>query len=270
MRRMTDTTWRTSLVLASLAIADAVTLVRLFPRWPELATDLTAPHGWVARVGADRAAATVGSAALWCLALWLGIGLAALLVTTVPGRTGHRAAQIARRVLPAALLRVVAGLAGLSVLIAPVAAGAKAARQVPGTASAGRAMALQAPGWPTDPGAVPRARVGWPTDEPPTAHPPATPARLPTPSPPTAPAPRAHNDDHSGGADVRPEPPAPDNSVLVRPGDSLWLIAARRLGPDASEAAIAQAWPRWYAANAQAIGTDPSLIRPGEVLAPPV
>jgi nucleoid-associated protein YgaU len=56
----------------------------------------------------------------------------------------------------------------------------------------------------------------------------------------------------------------------VQPGDSLWLIAARRLGPDASDEQIAANWPRWYAANRAAIGDDPSLIEPGQVLhAPP-
>jgi nucleoid-associated protein YgaU len=55
----------------------------------------------------------------------------------------------------------------------------------------------------------------------------------------------------------------------VRPGDSLWLIAARRLGPDATDEQVAANWPRWYAANRSAIGDDPSLIEPGQVLHAP-
>jgi hypothetical protein len=57
--------------------------------------------------------------------------------------------------------------------------------------------------------------------------------------------------------------------VEVRPGDSLWTIAARHLGPGATATEIAGAWPLWYDANRAAIGSDPHLIRPGTVLVPP-
>jgi nucleoid-associated protein YgaU len=55
----------------------------------------------------------------------------------------------------------------------------------------------------------------------------------------------------------------------VRPGDSLWLIAAHRLGPTATDADVAVTWPRWYAANRAVIGADPDLIRPGQLLSAP-
>jgi len=58
-------------------------------------------------------------------------------------------------------------------------------------------------------------------------------------------------------------------SALVRPGDCLWLIAAQRLGSQASAAEVASEWPRWYAANRQLIGADPDLIRPGQLLVAP-
>jgi nucleoid-associated protein YgaU len=57
--------------------------------------------------------------------------------------------------------------------------------------------------------------------------------------------------------------------VVVAPGDSLWRIAAAELGPDATPADVAAAWPRWYAANRAAIGDDPGLIVPGLVLRMP-
>jgi len=57
--------------------------------------------------------------------------------------------------------------------------------------------------------------------------------------------------------------------VVVKPGDSLWSIAARELGPDASAEAIAARWPEWSAANRQVIGSDPDLILPGQVLRTP-
>jgi nucleoid-associated protein YgaU len=56
---------------------------------------------------------------------------------------------------------------------------------------------------------------------------------------------------------------------VVKPGDSLWTIAAAELGPAASDDAIAARWPQWYAANRQLIGPDPNVIHPGQVLNPP-
>lgn len=58
--------------------------------------------------------------------------------------------------------------------------------------------------------------------------------------------------------------------VVVRPGDSLWRIAAAHLPPGAGAADVAAAWPAWYAANRVTIGADPNLIRPGQVLVAPV
>jgi nucleoid-associated protein YgaU len=57
--------------------------------------------------------------------------------------------------------------------------------------------------------------------------------------------------------------------VVVQTGDSLWEIAARDLAAGASDAQVAQAWPRWWSANRVLIGDDPSLIHPGDLLIPP-
>jgi nucleoid-associated protein YgaU len=65
-------------------------------------------------------------------------------------------------------------------------------------------------------------------------------------------------------------PPAePAGDVVVQPGDTLWSIAARRLGPNASGSAITASWHAWYAANRSVIGSNPSLIHPGQRLTPP-
>ena len=56
--------------------------------------------------------------------------------------------------------------------------------------------------------------------------------------------------------------------VVVR-GDSLWRIAAAQLGPGASDAEIARAWPAIYQANRAVIGENPSLIVPGQHLTIP-
>lgn len=57
--------------------------------------------------------------------------------------------------------------------------------------------------------------------------------------------------------------------VVVRPGDSLWAIAARNLAVDATVEEISAAWPRWYAANRQLIGPDPDRLDVGMVLEAP-
>ena len=57
--------------------------------------------------------------------------------------------------------------------------------------------------------------------------------------------------------------PAQPAIYTVRPGDTLWDIARRHLDGRPSDAAIARAWPRWYAANRALIGSDPNLILPG-------
>jgi nucleoid-associated protein YgaU len=58
-------------------------------------------------------------------------------------------------------------------------------------------------------------------------------------------------------------------SVLVRPGDTLWAIAARSLPPEATDSEIAAACARWYATNRAVIGADPDLIHPQQRLIPP-
>jgi nucleoid-associated protein YgaU len=57
--------------------------------------------------------------------------------------------------------------------------------------------------------------------------------------------------------------------VVVRRGDTLWSIAARHLGPGATDAEIAEQWPRWWQANRGQIGDDPDLLLPGQVLVAP-
>ena len=166
------------------------------------------------------------------------------------------AGPVEARVASLAVVAAYACLAWLALVLLCVACGAfprgalrDAAERVLGAAVVGAAAGALAAG-PAVAADGPFDRPAGPADPPLLTAPVAT--RL-------APAP----------ARIPPRPPAP-GAVVVAPGDTLWSIAARRLGPGASPALVAATWPRWYAANRPRIGPDPGLIRPGQRLAPPV
>lgn len=108
------------------------------------------------------------------------------------------------------------------------------------------------------PAAMPAS--GWPDLSPP----------LSSPSPSSSPSPGL---DPLGGSAPRgiggPSDDGSRTEVVVHRGDSLWTIAARHLGPGATEAQIAAEWPQWWAANRDVIGPDPNLLLPGQRLQPP-
>lgn len=85
---------------------------------------------------------------------------------------------------------------------------------------------------------------------------------------PTPPAPRPGPSAEVGLVTTVPRETLPDR-VVVHRGDTLWDLCARHLGPQATNADIAQEWPRWYAANEDLIGPDPDLILPGQELVVP-
>ncbi len=72
---------------------------------------------------------------------------------------------------------------------------------------------------------------------------------------------------------TRPAEPGARSAVaathVVAPGESLWAITADALAEGATDAAVAEAWPRLYAANRDVVGTDPGLIHPGQRLRMP-
>jgi hypothetical protein len=97
----------------------------------------------------------------------------------------------------------------------------------------------------------------------------ASPLDWPGLAPASAPAPPAQQPPPVQPPPVQPQPVQPQTRLVVRPGDSLWSLTARQLGPHATTARIAAGWPRLYAANRRAIGADPNLIHPGQQLVPP-
>jgi hypothetical protein len=225
----------TLLVRVGLLIGvDASVLIALAPDWPALGRHLARADSWVDQVGADQAVASIAGAALWLCAVWLAVALSAIGLAAGPGLGGRAGRRLVRFVVPATIQRAVGGLLGLSLalgLAAPLAA--------PGAAAASTSAGNPAPSSsPPAPGTT--TVPSWPMSPPPTVS--ATPA-APTP---------------------------PPGRYVVAAGDSLWRLAVAQLA-DPAPARVRTQVARWYAANRTVIGSDPSLIRPGQILlVPPV
>ena len=241
----------------------------------------------VAAVGTGRPARAdellVGITAAVALAcvLWLALGLVLSLLARVPGSLGRRAQVVADVVTPRLLRQTAAFVLGVGV-VAGVAPGAAVAEPPTPSISSSQSSTAPASSAPASPA---------PASPAPSTPAPATPAPTgpPTPSPdavaPSLPDPGFHAlPDPSWvptAPTVRPQPDVgllsrtPNAAVdapvdvVVHRGDTLWSIAARHLGPNASDAEIAQAWPAWFDANRAVIGEDPDLILPGQVLRAP-
>lgn len=73
--------------------------------------------------------------------------------------------------------------------------------------------------------------------------------------------------DHAPAATTAAPQERPDQeSVVVRPGDTLWDLALDTLPPGAPTAEVDRRWREIYRANRDAVGVDPDLIRPGQRL----
>ena len=263
--------------LAGMWLADVAVLLLLRPSVAELAHDLAHPRVWLATVGTDRALVTFASVAVWLCALWFGAGLLAAVARRMPGVLGRVATRVCAAMLPKVVQRLAVGSAGLGVLLAPLPASA-AGRPTPPPTPTVTAAPTSAPGGTAVPPALP-API-WPSSAPATLPPPSWPSSsLPSSTSPqpdragsgTAGRPRVHEprrpEPHPSGTGSGHGPARRSGDhTTVRPGDCLWLIAARRLGPHPTDAAVAASWPRWYAANRAVIGNDPDLVTPGQVL----
>lgn len=222
----------------------------------------------------DRASAlltaVVGGAA-WLAAGWLLVIALLDAAARLPGRAGRLAAGAARVLTPALVARCLGTGAGLGAaagtLATPpvLAAGTLATPPVLAAGPAGCPAGWVAAGAPAAGTGVPVPDLDRPVpnldrpltdlDRPVTAGcpaPPASPRPAGCPSPPAAPRP-------AGAA----------GGYRVRPGDTLWGIAARELGGQPPAAQVAARWPRWWQANRFVIGPDPDLILPGQPLRPP-
>lgn len=226
--------------------------------------------------GADPAAAVAGLAAVLAalMAGWLTLCLALTLAAELPGVVGAGARELRDRVTPVVVRRWAAIVLGASVTATVVPGTAVAAVRAAvdptptpaPTAAATGGAGTPSPGWGSAPSptSLPSPGFAPPTDRTPSS----TGTRPPSPGwVPERPSTRYRGDPHL--LTGRHRSGAGEESVAVRRGDTLWTIAATHLGPDATDAEIARAWPRWYAVNADAIGEDPHHLLPGTLLTPP-
>ena len=234
-------------------------------------------------VGLALSALGVATIVLWVLSLTVAV-LAEVLQRHGPSTV----ATLAARCTPAFMRRLAVALLGLNLLAVPA-----LAQAVPGAPAGDGPMPPAAGALVPGTTGPPETGEGTTSDAAEPTPPPGSPywspmdlsgtdgeARSPGPAATPAPAggvppvPRAWTPapmPADGGLLIRAEarPAAGGAEVVVAPGDSLWSIVAGRLGPLATAAEVAEAWPAWYHANRTTIGGDPSLLLPGQVLTSP-
>ena len=240
----------------------------------------------------DEVLGLAASTTACALVLWWGLGTLAAVGSHLPGRAGGWCRHLAARVAPALSRRAAAALVGVAVGGALVPGAALAATQPAPTSAAawstGAATTTAGGGATTtaDDGAISssaRPGPGWTPTAPPgraTATGGGQPAgAIPSPSSatavgeeapgwtPTRPVQRPQASAEVLG--LRPGARTAADAVVVHRGDTLWSIVARRLGPGASDAEVAAAWPAWHEANRSVIGDDPDLLVPGQQLRAP-
>lgn len=215
----------------------------------------------------------VGVAAGLLIVLWWMLTFTAALAAAMFERTGRRgAAAVSGRFSPAFMRRLALAILGVQLIGAPLAQAD--VEPAPGGLRHD-AIAVVAAWTPVEGMSRPEpvrqpAREGKPDTVPhagPTAQQlPGLPDLQPQwqPSPPAvAPGPVT-----SAPLRAAREPQA-GHELVVKSGDTLWTIAARHLGPEASDVDIALEWPRWFESNRAVIGSDPDAILPGQILKAP-
>lgn len=193
------------------------------------------------------------SLAAWLIAGWLLACIACAGGSHLPGVVGRALGSVARRTTPRAVRRGLEATLGLTIAVGALAGPASAAG--PGAAlDSGASSAVAAEAAPAVADQVP-LDLDWGQPAAPLPPDPVAPAA--DPAVPTPPAEAAG----TGG-------------TVVRAGDTLWALAEQELRADGAAAPtareVAQRWPAWWAANRDAIGSDPDLITPGvHLIAPP-
>ena len=216
--------------------ASAIVALTLAAVVPMALLVVVTPGTWTAArhpgASADAALAAVAVAVGWLIVARLVVTVAAVGLAALPGVVGRCARTVATAWSPGLVRGIVRAALGAAVVSGPVLAQGTALADQGGYPTLDRVITTSAaPG--------PHTSVG---------------GQVPDGGP------GRHGSQGSPGS---------GHVVVVRPGDSLWTIAAEHLPAPRSDSQIALAWPTWYAANRSAIGPDPDRIRPGTRLTPP-
>lgn len=275
---------------AALGLAGPLVLAALLPS-PGSQLGLVTSAGPDEAVGALAVLLAIG--VTWSLLAWGAVVVTAAVATRMPGPAGTMARRLLGSTTPAVARRVLLTAAGVSVAAGlaacgsphtlapatPAAVHAAAYSVASPAAETALAASTAAESRPVD---QPASRtfdidLDWPISPADTASPQPAPshdasqAREPVSAPPTTRAtmmtPTAEAPGQGPTDRVSTDPRATE--VVVLRGDTLWSIAASQLPAGSPAALIDATWRAWYATNADTIGADPNLIRPGQVLHAP-
>jgi hypothetical protein len=248
--------------LLVLSLAPVLAVVAPSPL-ASASTDVTAPL-----------VAVVGLLA-WACTGWLLLVVAVTVGGRLPGTVGQHAHRLSLHVAPASvrsLVRVALGAGVAAAVLSGPSLAYADATPPPAVSSSYEWPGVSTEATPSPlPSSLP-VSLDWPgttTAPSPAAGPTASPTAALGPNAPIAAT--VTNLPAQGPRHATPRPPSSGagGGVVVQVGDSLWTVAARQLGPSASNAQIAEAWPRWWSANRVLVGDDPGLIHPGNRLTPP-
>lgn len=230
--------------------------------------------GWLQALDLAELLGVAGAGAGIALLCWWLLAMTCACVSAVAHVRGEaKVAAFTASCSPALMRRVVTAVLGLNLLATPL----LAATEAPGVDPLWRTETVADA--PTPSPAGPSADI-LPTFSAPPVEPqwiPRTPETAPDLliRPSTRPATEPAGAGIAAGDPTQNSPSAQaphsnsDLDVVVKSGDSLWSIAAAALGPFSTDMEVAQAWPRWYSANRDTIGSDPNYILPGQVLHAP-
>jgi hypothetical protein len=196
--------------------------------------------------GIDDLVGLVASVFAGAVLGWMGLLTVLTAAARFPGLAGRAAANTAVRLAPSVVTGLVRAGVGVTVVATP-------AMVTMPAAAAGAPVAAHDADGSEDLATAALPGVGRPGD---------VPVRAELVGATNSQQPDSPWDERSGRATTT-------DAVIVAPGDCLWTIAARAIGPSATDAEIAATWPRWYARNRGVVGADPDLLIPGTVLRPP-
>jgi hypothetical protein len=229
--------------------------------------------------GFDDLLADAAGALGWICLGWFSVVVALHVVASGSGALALACRRLARHAGPRCMLSGARWLVGATLLVGPLTSGIATAAppsDAPPPVSPAAVLSLDRPALPDlDRPLAPASTLG-PSARSTPAMPAPTAAVLSNAAPlmpaiGRSAAPLLTGTPHRDAAAATSATGAggPRDDYVVRRGDTLWDIAARHLGAHATNADIARAWPRWYAANRAAIGANPQLIHPGLVLRAP-